>query len=85
MKALTEKLDLSSEQPSKIKPIMQELHDYTVKAMQNDSLSEQERLAMAAHRWCDLECKERSWQAGALWFVRSGFGRDEPSCIHVSF
>ena len=66
MKCLTEKLDLRREQQGKIKPIMQELHDYTVKIMQNDSLSEQERLAMAAHRWCDLECKERSWQAGSL-------------------
>jgi Spy/CpxP family protein refolding chaperone len=44
MKVLIEKLDLTAEQQSKIRPIMLELHDYTVKLMQDKSLSQQERL-----------------------------------------
>jgi periplasmic protein CpxP/Spy len=44
MKVLTEKLDLTAGQQSKIRPIMLELHDYTVKLMQDESLSQQERL-----------------------------------------
>ena len=44
MKVLTEKLDLTAEQQIKIKPIMQGLHDYTVKLMQDESLSRDERL-----------------------------------------
>ena len=45
MKVLTEKLDLTSEQQSKIRSIMQKLRDYSVKLMQDESLTQEERLA----------------------------------------
>ena len=41
---LTAKLDLTSDQQEKIKPILQELHDTTVKVVQDQSLSGEERL-----------------------------------------
>lgn len=42
---LTGKLDLTSDQQSKIKPILQELHDATVKSVQDDGLSQDERMS----------------------------------------
>ncbi|HEV2492469.1 MAG TPA: hypothetical protein VG204_05280 [Terriglobia bacterium] len=44
LKVLTEKLDLTPAQQAKIKPIMQELHDFTEKLMQNKNMSREERL-----------------------------------------
>ena len=44
MKVLTQKLDLTADQQSKIRPIMQDLHDYTEKLLQDPTLSTQERL-----------------------------------------
>ena len=44
MRVLTEKLGLTTEQQSEIRPIMLELHDYTVRLIQDESLSQQERL-----------------------------------------
>lgn len=44
LKVLTGKLDLTADQQTKIKSIMQELHDATVKLMQDEKLSQQERL-----------------------------------------
>jgi Spy/CpxP family protein refolding chaperone len=44
LKVLTQKLDLAAEQQPKVKAILQELHDATVKLMQNDSLSHEQRL-----------------------------------------
>jgi Spy/CpxP family protein refolding chaperone len=45
LKVLTEKLDLTGDQQSRIKPILQELHDATQKIAQDKSLSHEERLA----------------------------------------
>jgi periplasmic protein CpxP/Spy len=42
---LTGKLDLTSDEQSKIKPILQELHDATVKLVQDDGLSHDERMS----------------------------------------
>lgn len=45
LKILTVKLDLSDDQQAKVKPILQELHDATVKTSQDQSLSREDRLA----------------------------------------
>ena len=45
LKVLTEKLDLTGDQQSRIKPILQELHDATQKIVQDKTLSHEERLA----------------------------------------
>jgi Spy/CpxP family protein refolding chaperone len=45
LKMLTEKLDLTSDQQARIKPILQQLHDATEKLVQDKSLSREERLA----------------------------------------
>lgn len=45
LKVLTTKLDLTDDQQAKIIPILQGLHDATVKISQNQSLSREERLA----------------------------------------
>lgn len=42
---LTAKLDLAGDQQARIKPILQELHDTTVKLVQDQSLSGEERLS----------------------------------------
>jgi Spy/CpxP family protein refolding chaperone len=43
LKVLTENLDLSGDQQAKIKPILQELHDGTLKVVQDKSMSTEER------------------------------------------
>lgn len=45
LKALTEKLDLTGDQQARIKPILQKLHDATMKIVQDESSSHEERLA----------------------------------------
>ena len=45
LKILTIKLDLTDDQQAKIKPILRDLHDATVKISQNGSLSREDRLA----------------------------------------
>lgn len=45
LKVLTNKLDLTEEQQAKIKPILEGLHDATVKISQDQNLSREERLA----------------------------------------
>src|SRR5439155_1643135 len=45
LKVLTEKLDLTSDQQARIKPILEELHDAIQKLVQDKSLSREERLA----------------------------------------
>lgn len=45
LKVLTEKLNLSGDQQSKIRPILKELHDATEKLAQDKSLSHADRLA----------------------------------------
>ena len=45
LKVLTIKLDLTADQQARIRPILQELHDATLKAVQDQSLSHEERLA----------------------------------------
>ena len=44
LKVLTGKLELTEDQQGKIKPILQDLHDATLKLMQDASLSQEERL-----------------------------------------
>ena len=44
LKILTVKLDLTADQQAKVKPILQELHDATLKVVQDQSLSNEERL-----------------------------------------
>ena len=44
LKVLTEKLALTSDQQTKIKPILQELHDATQKLEQDESMSREERM-----------------------------------------
>jgi Spy/CpxP family protein refolding chaperone len=44
LKVLTGKLNLTTDQQAKITPIMQELHDATLKLMQDEKLSHEERL-----------------------------------------
>jgi len=61
MKVLIEKLDLTAEQQSKIRPIMLELHDYTVKLMLDESLSQQERLAKVRPRRMEAGKKVREF------------------------
>jgi len=45
LKVLTEKLNLSDDQQTTIRPILKNLHDVTEKVAQNKSLSHEERLA----------------------------------------
>jgi hypothetical protein len=45
LKALTEKLDLTGDQQARITPILQELHDGTLRIVRDKSLSREERLA----------------------------------------
>lgn len=45
LKVLTEKLGLTSDQQGRVKPILQELHDATVKLLRDKSMSDEERLA----------------------------------------
>jgi Spy/CpxP family protein refolding chaperone len=45
LRVLTVKLDLTTGQQARIKPILQELHDATLKVVQDQSLSREERLA----------------------------------------
>ncbi len=45
LKVLTIKLDLTADQQARIRPILQELHDATLKIVQDQSLSHEERLA----------------------------------------
>jgi Skp family chaperone for outer membrane proteins len=44
LRVLTEKLALASDQQTKIKPILQELHDTTLKLVQDESMSQEERM-----------------------------------------
>jgi Spy/CpxP family protein refolding chaperone len=45
LRILTVKLDLTVDQQAKIRPILQDLHDATVKISQDQSLSREDRLA----------------------------------------
>ena len=44
LKVLTDKLGLTADQQSKAAPIIKDLHDATVKLMEDKSLSQEERL-----------------------------------------
>lgn len=61
MKVLIEKLDLTAEQQREIRPIMRELHDYTLKLMQDESLSQQERLDKVRPRRMEADKKIREF------------------------
>jgi len=45
LKFLTAKLELTGDQQQKIKPILQELHDTTMKLVQDENISREERLS----------------------------------------
>jgi len=45
LKFLTAKLELTGDQQEKIKPVLQDLHDATVKLVQDESMSHEERLS----------------------------------------
>jgi Spy/CpxP family protein refolding chaperone len=45
LKFLTAKLDLTSDQQQKIKPILQDLHNATLKFVQDESMSHEERMS----------------------------------------
>jgi Spy/CpxP family protein refolding chaperone len=45
VKLLAERLTLTSDQQARIKPILQDLHDATQKFVQDESMSQEERLA----------------------------------------
>jgi Spy/CpxP family protein refolding chaperone len=45
LKVLTEKLDLTDNQQARVKAILEELHDATLKLVQDKSLSHEDRLA----------------------------------------
>ena len=45
LKVLTDKLDLTAGQPAKIKPILVKLHDATQDLIENEGLTQEERLA----------------------------------------
>lgn len=46
MKVFTEKLDLTADQQAKIRPIVKHLHDVMEKAVQDPSLSHEQRVAL---------------------------------------
>ena len=66
LKALTGRLDLSADQQTKLKPILQELHDATLKIVRNKSLSHDERLA-----------KVRPWRYAAAKKMREILNDDQ--------
>jgi chromosome segregation ATPase len=59
LQVLAEKLDLTSDQQAKIKPMVQELHDTTEKLVQDQTLSPEERHARMrlAHEKADKEVR----------------------------
>jgi Spy/CpxP family protein refolding chaperone len=60
LKVLTAKLDLTGDQQTKIKPILQKLHDATQKLVQNENMSREERQRkMRSYRYtADKEIRE---------------------------
>ena len=61
LKVLTERLDLTSDQQAKIKPILQDLHDATVKIIADKSLSREERLAKIKPRRYETDKRIRAF------------------------
>jgi Spy/CpxP family protein refolding chaperone len=57
LKVLTEKLDLTDDQQTRIKPIIQEMNDATQKVMQDESISREKRLDNA-RPWLERADKE---------------------------
>jgi Spy/CpxP family protein refolding chaperone len=45
LKFFTEKFDLTSDQQAKMRPILQNLHDFTAKVMADKSLTQEEKIA----------------------------------------
>jgi Spy/CpxP family protein refolding chaperone len=60
LKVLTGKLDLTGDQQTKIKPILQDLHDATQKLMEDKSLSNEERLAKVRPQRMNADSRIRS-------------------------
>jgi Spy/CpxP family protein refolding chaperone len=60
MKGLSHKLDLTHDQQVKIKPVIQQLHDVTLKLMEDKSLTQQERLEKVSPLRYDADRKIRT-------------------------
>jgi len=60
LKVLTEKLDLTGDQQSRIKPILQKLHDTQQKLAQDKRLSRDERLAKVRPQRCNADKQIRN-------------------------
>jgi len=60
LKVLTEKLALTGDQQTKIKPVLQHLHDATVKLIADKSLSREERLDKARPQFYEADQKIRA-------------------------
>jgi len=60
LKLLTKKLDLSADQQAKIKPVLEQLHDLTLKIMEDESLSHDDRLAKVRPWRYDADKKIRA-------------------------
>jgi len=60
LKMLTEKLDLTTDQQTKARPILQEMHDHMHKLMQNKNISGEERTSKlrAYHLKADKNIRE---------------------------
>ncbi len=59
MKLLTDKLDLTSDQQARVRPILQEMHDATEKTMQDESISTGERADNARQIFYKADKKAR--------------------------
>lgn len=60
LKFLATKLDLTSQQQEKIKPMLQELHDATMKLVQDENLSHDDRLSKVRDLHFDADKKVRT-------------------------
>ncbi len=59
VKMLSEKLDLTTDQQAKVRPILQEMHDATEKIMQDESMSPDERAGLAKQVFYKADRKAR--------------------------
>jgi Spy/CpxP family protein refolding chaperone len=57
---LTQKLNLTGDQQAKIKPVLEQLHDVTLRLMEDNSLSHDERLAKVRPLRYDADKKIRA-------------------------
>ena len=60
LKVLIQKLNLTGDQQAKIKPVLEQLHDVTLRLMEDNSLSHEERLAKVRTWRYDADKKIRA-------------------------